>query len=49
MDNTNNLELTAAMALTADYDGIAVIDTEKGKILNDSNHNIFSPHVEGSF
>ena len=49
MDNTNNLELTAAMALTADYDGIAVIDTEKEKILNDSNHNIFSPHVEGSF
>ncbi|MCR5001492.1 MAG: response regulator [Lachnospiraceae bacterium] len=49
MDNTNSREVTAALALTSDFERIALIDSENGRIVSDSATNIFSPLVEGSF
>ncbi|MBR4718624.1 MAG: response regulator [Lachnospiraceae bacterium] len=49
MDNSNNNELMAAVALTSDYDRIALIDTENGRVRSNDNINIFSSRVEGNF
>lgn len=49
MDNTNNKEIMAALALTSDYDRIALIDPDTGRIESDSTTNVFSPLVEGDF
>ncbi len=50
MDNIrNNQEVTAALALTSDYDRIALVDLETGRIESDNSTNIFSPLVEGDF
>lgn len=48
MDN-NNMDIMAAVALTSDFDRIALIDTETGRIRSSDNINIFSSRVEGSF
>lgn len=45
----NNYDLMAAVALTSDYDRIALIDTESGRICGNENVNIFSSRVSGSF
>ena len=49
MDTMNNKEVSAALALTSDYDRIALIDLETGLIESGGNTNIFSPLVEGDF
>ena len=49
MDNLNNKEVTAALALTSDYDRIALIDLETGLVESGGSTNIFSPLVEGDF
>ena len=45
MDTLNSKEVTAALALTSDYDRIALIDLETGRIESGGNTNIFSPLV----
>ena len=49
MDNLNNTEITAALALISDYDRIALIDLESGRIESSDKANIFSPLVKGDF
>ena len=50
MDNTiNDKDLITAIALTSDYERMALIDAETGRIRSNDNVNIFSPFVEGSF
>ena len=49
MDNSSNRDIMAAVALTSDFDRIAVIDTENGRIRSNDNVNIFSSHVDGVF
>ena len=49
MDTMNNKEVSAALALTSDYDRIALIDLETGLIESGGSTNIFSPLVEGDF
>ena len=45
----NNIVNIAAAALTYDFDGMAVVEAETGKIQSDTDKNIFSEHVPGSF
>ncbi|MCR5357757.1 MAG: hypothetical protein K6E63_10205, partial [Lachnospiraceae bacterium] len=47
--NENNNEITAALALTSDYDRLAIVDTDTGKVLSDRSLNIFSSRVTGDF
>ncbi len=49
MDNHNNNEIMAAVALASDYDRVALIDTETGKIVGGNGINIFSSRVKGDF
>ncbi|MBR5407174.1 MAG: HAMP domain-containing histidine kinase [Lachnospiraceae bacterium] len=45
----NDNDITAALALTSDYDRLAIVDAETGRVLGDRSLNIFSSHVEGDF
>ncbi len=47
--NNNNSEITAAIALTSDFDRLALVDTDSGKVISDRSLNIFSSYVEGDF
>jgi signal transduction histidine kinase/ActR/RegA family two-component response regulator len=49
MDNPSNTDIMAAIALTSDYDRIALVNAEDGRTLSEDVINIFSPHVEGIF
>ena len=49
MDTLSSSKVTAALALTSDHDGIALIDLESGHVESARTANIFSPLVTGEF